>query len=138
MNTHSLISLKNLPTRKICIKLPPNIQRKMVEEAIGLTGSLISLARAIGVNWFVLRDFRDGRFGSTMLESVEKLSSFLVEKGFKEYALDEIQLDIVLLKAKRAKRRIYNPISPMNFNSKYGAQIVSSFLFDGGVQEMLP
>lgn len=64
-----------------------------------------------------------------------KLSSILVNKGFKGFNRDEIEKNIKIIGTKRGNTYIFYPKLPFNFNSESGAYFISAILFDGGIDK---
>lgn len=77
------------------------------------------------------------RFESSSLRNIIKILVFLNKNGFTNYSLVELEKHVEIIKVTIAKNSIRNPKFPMNFNSKEGAQIISAFMFDGGITKDL-
>lgn len=131
--TNGIVNLQDLPSDKICIRLPSDIQRDMVRTALKFSKNRYRLAKEIDVKEANLRDLELSRFKSITLSIIIKLSKFLVNQGYSEYSLEKLEGKIDLIKAKFVGIPIIKPKFPIDFNCKKGFQIVSAILFDGGI-----
>lgn len=137
MNENGIVHLWDLPIQSICVKLDSHIQKQMIKEAVRISGNRHKLSDVTGINRTSLIDFEKSRFKSVKLETVIKISDYLTKNGHFDYSLEKLETYVCLLKAMLAENKIINPKLPLNFNTKEGAQIISAFLFDGGITKNL-
>lgn len=128
-----IVHLWDLPEDRVCVKLPNDLQKLMIEKALTLVNGRYKLAKEIGVKPVNIYDFEQNRFKSISLSVVKKLSNFLVKNGMPEFSLENLETKLELIKAKFVGNEIFHPKFPMNFNCEEGAQIIAGIFFDGGI-----
>jgi len=131
-----IVHLWNLSENEVFVKLSDNTQKTMVEKALEFFKNEDELARVLGTDQATVNEFKWSKHQSVNLEFVKRLCTFLCEKEITEFSLENIEKQIELIKTK-VGFGIKNPKFPMNFNNKEGAQIISGFLFDGGIRKSL-
>ncbi|HDJ96450.1 MAG TPA: hypothetical protein ENG45_00050 [Candidatus Aenigmarchaeota archaeon] len=137
MIVNGIIHLAYLDPDLVMVRFTRKLQKEMIETSFSISHSMTKLAKELGVNKTSLYDFLKARFDGMSLRFVKKLSSFLVKNGFDEFSLTNLECKVKSIKSNGVSKPIINPKLPFNFSTKPGADVIASFLFDGGITSQL-
>tara|TARA_Y100000310_G_scaffold96711_1_gene94459 strand:- start:1946 stop:3235 length:1290 start_codon:yes stop_codon:yes gene_type:complete len=134
-----IVHLWNLPEKETYLDLVEPFRIEFLNKARYVAGGKWNdLARKLYLpiskkdnSCGVIRSFR--RKHPTSLGLINKISNFLIDNGYSRFSLENIEKNIASLGVKSSKYRLKNPKLPFDFNTKYGASIISSMYCDGGI-----
>jgi hypothetical protein len=132
-----IVHLWSLPEDKIGVRLKNVIQKDMIEKALSIVGTKKRLAEILNINRRTFIDFTNNKLKSTSFTLVKRLSEFLIKNGFKDFSIENLEMQIEAIKMRLAGNEILCPRFPIDFNSKEGVQIIAAILCDGGIKKPL-
>ena len=133
LNLSDLIVIKNTQSEQFYFGLNESYKRELFETALSITGTIRELSKEIRINYFNLWDCI--KRAPISLSNLQKISSFLVKKGYVKFSLKEIEKNLEYIKGGFTNEKVCNPKFPINFLTKEGMRLISHIYHDGGIGE---
>ncbi len=128
------VDLWSLPKNLVMVGFGKSYKSNMLNclKQIASRHNTNSLAELLGETLDTLTPFCLRNFNIS-LKLLEKFSSLLVSKGYKEFTRSNITKHIKVIKCRKSSKEIVNPKLPFDFRNPAGAILISAIYHDGGV-----
>lgn len=127
-----IVNIWDLPKDKTYVDFDVETKLELYHKLLKFYSTKNNLANKLGVSLDSVRNFFDRKHTASLI-FVEKIISLLnrVDKRFTD-KLIENKIRVIQT---RTGKKIYNVKFPLNFNSEYGAVLVSAIFHDGGIEK---
>jgi hypothetical protein len=117
------------------VELEENIKKELFDKAIELSPrkSLSSLSKILDEKLYLLSDARNRT--PIRLSLLKKLSDLLVNNGFHQFSLLNLEKYVEYIKGMGHGTKIIRPKFPFNFATPQGVRIISKLYHDGGISK---
>ncbi|MFH1823316.1 MAG: hypothetical protein ABH817_01195 [archaeon] len=121
---------KNKQSENFYFELEKKFKENLFKDALSITKFVTKLAKEIGIKSHNLEDIKTRKVIS--LNTLKKMSVFLIKNGFKQYSLKKIEKKISYIKGGFTQNKIYIKF-PVNLKCKEGIRLISHLYHDGGI-----
>ena len=117
---------------KFYVELNPELKKELYKNLLKTCKTIKNLSKEINVKFTRLWD--QLRRVPISIEMLNKISKYLVKRGYNEYKLKNLEKEILYIKSTGSKsQKVYNPKFPINLKTLEGLRFISHLYHDGSI-----